>query len=692
MKDFGLSRVVEPKNHMPVTSWKLDNSKKLKKGELRIKLRRIVFERENLGQIASLADFDVEGIKERLYNIVQKRGKLHNPYTESSGLIQGTVEEAFSLEELANRDLEKGDEVICMAPMAGIPLYIDKIKSVDLFYGAIECEGYAIVFEANHLIKTNRVEEKESVHLLRALEEEGNFCGIAGQLEDFKAKRAVIIGSNMAETILYAGLLMGMNPDMDVMLICDSAYAQLFPKKTLANIFGNLVREICFVDLSNPVLAAESFLELNGREPIDVVINMENIKGSESLSSLIVKDDGMVFYTSMANRYNLGLLVSDSLGKSIINYALDGFISGTFNFALKLLEDTKEAFSKLDDLKKSFSKNYTNLSNVKISHSKVPQKVDDFAFMSPITANMVEEVLNVAQYDCSVIIQGETGVGKEKIFNLLHQNSQRRDKPCIKINCATIQESLAESEFFGYEKGAFTGAQTSGKEGYFEMANNGTLFLDEIGALSLNMQSKLLRVLQENTYYKVGGTTSKHVNVRVICANNVPLKKLVDEGKFREDLYYRLNICQITVPPLRMRKEDITCLAKLFIDTYSAKYGRIKMFSADAYKQLEAYHWPGNVRELENVVHRLYISEKTDVINEYTVDVLLNDNMFEDTLLDIRKEFKRNEAVDFTSIIEKQEKRLIEYALKKEGTTRKAAEFLGLPQTTLARKKIKYGL
>ncbi len=148
----------------------------------------------------------------------------------------------------------------------------------------------------------------------------------------------------------------------------------------------------------------------------------------------------------------------------------------------------------------------------------------------------------------------------------------------MKINCATIQENLAESEFFGYEAGAFTGAQATGKKGYFELANGGILFLDEVGALSLNLQSKLLRVLQENQFYRVGGTVPVNINVRVICANNVPLRQLVEQGRFREDLYYRLNICTITVPPLRDRKEDIVALAAAFLENYCNRYGTDKEF------------------------------------------------------------------------------------------------------------------
>ena len=180
--------------------------------------------------------------------------------------------------------------------------------------------------------------------------------------------------------------------------------------------------------------------------------------------------------------------------------------------------------------------------------------------------------------------------------------------------------------------------------------------------------------------------------MRVICANNVPLKTLVDRGEFREDLYYRLNICMIDVPPLRRRKEDVICLADAFIKEYSRKYGIEKSFTIGALQRLEEYHWPGNVRELENTVHRLYISEKEDLIDEGAVDSLLNDSIYDNVVIDIRKQFQSRETIDFSAVIEEQEKKLIAYALKKEKTTRKAADFLNLPQATLARKKVKYGL
>ena len=438
-----------------------------------------------------------------------------------------------------------------------------------------------------------------------------------------------------------------------------------------------------------PQSAVSQQIDINNE---DAIINLEDIKGSETVAALLVKPKGFMYHTGVKKNLFHSILAVDCMGKEVTIHSLDGYAKGVFDFAVGLVKKLENNFKLLEN-------NYSKRSKKEIKRRSFIEKkgmevnrIEDFVFMSPVTANLVDEALNVAKYDCNVIIQGETGVGKERVLDIIHQNSERKGKPCIKINCATIQENLAESEFFGYEKGSFTGASTNGKEGYFEMANNGTLFLDEIGSLPLAMQSKLLRVLQENSFYRVGGTKAKNVNVRVICANNIPLKQLVDEGKFREDLYYRLNICMLQIPPLRQRKEDIICLAETFIKRYSKKYGLNKTFSDEAYEKLCEYHWPGNVRELENTVHRLYISEKDLVIESDSIDRLLDDNVYNDVVIDIKTEVKAESKLDFNKIMDEQEKRIIAYALKKEKTTRKAAEFLGLPQATLARKKIKYDL
>ena len=699
MKNFGEKRVLEPKGALPVTAWKLDNRRELSPGEIRVAVDYIAVERDSMCQICSICEHNDEKMKARMLKFVRERGKLHNPYTDSGALMSGTIEEIA--EGTRTDDMAIGDYVVVMSTMTGIPLYIEEIESIDYDLAQIKVKGYAICFEASIIEKCGDIPENRRAYFRRALDEEGSFFGISLIIQEMEdrvnpPKNALIIGVSLVETILYAQLLKNYAPDISVSLLvetgctCDSTMTQ----KNLSELLTPLVDNIFFDSMSNPMNAAEKVSKGNGGEGMDIVVNLENIKNCESVAALLINDGGMICHTNIDNNYSQTMLLCESLGKKdIVNYAFDSVYDSTYDLAVQLMQDAEPVLAKYDKYLEKYRAKRKVVANTANETGELRTKqIDGFIYMDPLTADMVADALNVAKYDCNVIIQGETGTGKERVFDLIQQNSPRKSKPCIKINCATIQENLAESEFFGYEKGSFTGALASGKQGYFEMANNGTLFLDEIGSLPFSMQSKLLRVLQENTFYRVGGTAAIHVNVRVICANNIPLRKLVEEGKFREDLFYRLNICQIEVPPLRRRKDDIYCLAKYFVQHYSEKYGVEKNFSPSAYRKLDEYHWPGNVRELENTVHRLYISSKSEIIDSDAVDELLNDSVYEDSVIDIKKDFRREASLDFNEVMEMQEKKLIEYALKKEGTTRKAADFLNIPQTTLARKKLKHGL
>ena len=695
IKDYGIDRVLEPKGSIPVTAWKLDNTKKIRPTEVRVSLEWIDFERDSLDQLASISEYDRNVTAERIMRIVRERGKLHNPYTESSGVFAGRIEACGKNIDLEACGLKIGDRVVGACPLAGLPMHLEEIIELDFNYSQARVKGYVICFETSMLYKV----EDEGIKLrwlLRALDEEGNFEGIQYELMTHRSRNVAIIGSNLAEAVLYSHLIKKTwFGDSRVTFIFDGSYDKKGIMDDLSEIFGEAVDEILTVNLSVPFEAAESITEHEEGRLFDCTINLENIAGSESMAALITKDKGVLCFISMSNRYNQSMLATDSLGKEVYFYSMDGFRKSTFEFTRELVDYSEAALERLDAFyRRNADKQGRPVLEASLGDrtKKAVRKIDNFIYESPLTGAMVDEVLNIAQYDANVVIQGETGSGKERVFDLIQQNSPRRDKPAVKINCATIQENLAESEFFGYEKGSFTGALSEGKEGYFAMANNGTLFLDEIGSLSLEMQAKLLRVLQENTYYRIGGTEPRHVNVRVICANNVPLKKLISEGRFREDLYYRLNICQINVPPLRARKEDIICLADAFLKNYCERYGVAKVFSQDAYAELMDYHWPGNVRELENTVHRLYITEKTGIIDGMDVERMLKDNVFEDIMVDIKKEFSGEENPTFDSIMDQQEKRLIAFALKKEGTTRAAAAYLGMSQATLARKKLKHGL
>jgi Nif-specific regulatory protein len=220
------------------------------------------------------------------------------------------------------------------------------------------------------------------------------------------------------------------------------------------------------------------------------------------------------------------------------------------------------------------------------------------------TRQMYEQVAQVAQTNTTVLIRGESGTGKELIAHAIHYNSLRAKKPFVKVSCAALPDTLIESELFGYEKGAFTGAAAR-KKGRFEMAEGGTLFLDEIGDINLSTQVKLLRVLQEREFERLGGTDTVKVNVRMIAATNKDMEKAIADGTFREDLYYRLNVFTIFVPPLRDRKADMLLLADHFLEKFSREHGKvIKRISTPAIDMLMSYHWPGNVRELENAIER----------------------------------------------------------------------------------------
>ncbi len=296
-------------------------------------------------------------------------------------------------------------------------------------------------------------------------------------------------------------------------------------------------------------------------------------------------------------------------------------------------------------------------------------------------AKLKELISYVAKTDTTILITGETGTGKELVAKEIHDQSMRKDAPYIKVNCAAIPESLLESELFGYEKGAFTGAQNKEKIGLFELAEGGTLLLDEIGEMPIQLQSKLLRVLQERELRRIGATKSIRLNVRVIASTNQNLKESIHTGQFREDLYYRLNVVPIAVPPLRERRDDVSRLAAVFLARFNAKYGKEKTLDALALIALETYGWPGNVRELENVVERLLVSDDDPVITLDRVTAIIGPGREA-----IKQDMTLKEAV--TSL----EKSLIEGALKKHESTYKAAKALGMSQPTLFRKAKGLGL
>ncbi len=286
----------------------------------------------------------------------------------------------------------------------------------------------------------------------------------------------------------------------------------------------------------------------------------------------------------------------------------------------------------------------------------------------------------VAAFDgATVLILGESGTGKEIISELIVNNSPRKDWPYLQVNCGAIPENLIESELFGYEKGAFTGADNKGHKGLFEAANGGTVFLDEIGDLPLHMQVKLLRVLQQKKVTRVGGTEPIALDVRVIAATNRNLEQMVREGTFREDLYYRLNVVSIFIPPLRERREDIIPLINHFLMVENQKYHTNKSIYSDTIDAFEGYCWPGNVRELENLLENLVITTPGDIIRRENLPLKLRRPQ------QVSAE-EEEETVSLKSVVERAEYAAIERAIEKYGSIRKAAAALDVNPSTITRK------
>ncbi len=311
---------------------------------------------------------------------------------------------------------------------------------------------------------------------------------------------------------------------------------------------------------------------------------------------------------------------------------------------------------------------------------------DDIVGNSKSIKSVKDIATKVAKTDSNVLILGESGTGKELFAHAIHNVSNRRLGPFIKINCAAIPGELLESELFGYEEGAFTGAKRGGKKGKFELANGGTILLDEIGDMPLNMQAKILRVIQEKEVERLGGNVSRKIDVRIIASTNKKLEQLVNRGEFREDLYYRLNVITIKLPPLRERKEDIEDLANTLRIKVAKRLGiYVEGISKEALEYLRSYDWPGNIRELENVIER--------AINLLDVDLMIKPEHLPKRLTKNKtKSYLKNNR-PLKNIVEDIEKEIIKDCLKKtNGNKNKAAKILGLSRTGLYKKINRYNL
>lgn len=350
-------------------------------------------------------------------------------------------------------------------------------------------------------------------------------------------------------------------------------------------------------------------------------------------------------------------------------------ITATVKASLKL--------KKAEDLLKKY---WDELQQIKQKQPK-PLSKEFIIGTSKKHEQMMNLINQIAQYDATILLQGETGVGKSLIAEEIHLKSNRSNKPFLQINCGAIPETLLESELFGYKKGAFTGANNSGKIGLVESVDGGTLFLDEIAELPIALQPKVLQLVQHKSFIPIGASEVKKVDIRIIAATNENLFELIEERKFREDLYYRLNVVSIHIPALRERKEDIIQLIYHYFNRFTLKYGKNVTLAEELLVALQQYQWPGNIRELENMMERLVVTATSKIIDsaslpEHVLNLTNDDHHVTYTLNGKRLQ----------QYLDNIEKTIIQKAQMEFSSTRKAAQHLGLTQSSYMRRLKKYHL
>ena len=416
-------------------------------------------------------------------------------------------------------------------------------------------------------------------------------------------------------------------------------------------------------------------LEQFKRENFDVVVTdlkLPKISGMEVLKT--VRETNNDTYVILMTAYGTVNSAVEALKIGAYDYLTKPFSHDELLLTLKKIEE------------------HLNLvqENIRLKKEIQSSKIKTFIGNSPAAKKIFEIVETVADSDHTVLIQGESGTGKEVIANLLHYTSGRKNQPFIKVSCAALSESLLESELFGHVKGAFTGA-IKDKKGRFERANGGTIFLDDVDDMPMSMQVKLLRVLQEKEIERVGGSKVIPIDVRVVCATKVDLQQKIKTGSFREDLYYRLNVIPIHIPPLRERKEDIPLLAEHFVKKHGVAK-QIHSISPEAINILSQYDWPGNVRELENVIERMIALSKEKIIGEKELpDYLHRQTSRENDF--INWHYLEDHFLPLDKLTSRFEENLLRWALEKAGFNQThAAELLGIRRSTLRSKLEKYDL
>lgn len=446
--------------------------------------------------------------------------------------------------------------------------------------------------------------------------------------------------------------------------------------------------------------------------------NLNEILDAVSDTLLISDGKGVVMRVSHSFEEVYGICSGEALGKTVFELEKEGYFKPSIiaevlrqNMKLTMTQRTNAnrdiivtatpVYDEKGEIKfvASFSRDITEVVALQKRYSKLEDKVERYkgeinklrkensmgklVSSSASMRKIMAMVTRVADYDINVLLLGDSGVGKTSIARQIHQMSARAENAFVDINCAAIPENLLEAELFGYEKGSFTGADSKGKIGLIEMAQKGTLFLDEISEIPLRLQAKILKAIQDKVITRVGGVKEISVDFRLIAASNRDLQEYVNQGLFRKDLYYRLNVMKIEIPPLAERRDDIIPLINHFLEQFNEKYGNNKSISPRAMEILCAYDWPGNIREVANVIERGYITSRNGVIldSELPEEIKENKNRILTTF-----EFEG----DLNEALEQLERQIITEAYNKYRTTIDVAKHLNISQPTASRKIMKY--
>lgn len=453
---------------------------------------------------------------------------------------------------------------------------------------------------------------------------------------------------------------------------------------------------------------------------------MKELFKAASFSGVLITDgEGMVIYVDDNFKASYGLDADLLLGRSVFDLEEEGYFrpssaaivlkTGSEITRIQTLKDGQHvivsAFPVFDQNKKilkvvTFTRDMGQHIKIKNMYEELMDKVrqyektmDELSYESLVIDNFftnngsfqktLKALQSTAKYNINLLLLGETGVGKNLLAKKVHELSDYKDGRFVEVNCGALPENLIESELFGYERGAFTGADQKGKKGLFEVANGGTLFLDEVSELPMQSQAKLLKVLQDSQVRRIGGSQSIKIDCRIISATNKDLSREVEQNRFRQDLLYRLNTVTFTLPPLRERREDIVTLSNSILEKANKKFGLEKMIDKDVMNAFNTYDWPGNVRELENVIYRMVVTSEDQIITKDALPADLMDSLGHGPQQNHTSIY---DVSDLQFALDQYEGEIIRHAYLKYGTSIKVAQALNISQATAARKIKKYAI